>query len=820
LWTPHRGRGRRDDSPLSALTSQLLDRSPAGQCIRCYAVYAEPFWRAAGLTGVGTDLDDPPGLSIDIAPRDGRPGVLSAYIFGPPARHWAAASSAERKQVFLDGLVKRFGPQAASPEHYDERDWAAQEYSRRDMFAHYAPGVLTGFGRAFLKAAAAAPPYAPQTVHRRGRARPRTRPWPLHRGRASEAPIHYGFLLPPCWEIAIITQVVNFGGLQLVSGTVCAPAEDYIAMRQRRIRLELEPLEQRCLLSSDPILNWNAIAIEVNRLSYSGGVVNDQVGPTRSSRALAIESVAMFDAWNSIHRQFTPYLVRAPEANDASDVAAVAVAAHDTLVAMYPHQQAFIDAALGETLAELPDVPHTTRGIKVGRYVAQAVLAARADDRSQIPGQYTPDGLPGHHQADPLNLDQGFLTPAWGGVMPFGIPNTAAVPTPPVPSLTSAEYTQAFDQVKALGEENSTVRTLDQTEIGIYWGYDVARGLGDPPRLYNQIARVIAGQENNSVADNARMFALINIAMADAGIQCWGVKYRDICWRPIVAIRQAGTDGNPDTAVDPSWQPLGAPRSNPLPTEHVNFTPPFPSYTSGHATFGGAAFKIMADFYQTDDVHFSIPFTFISDEFNGVTTDIHQSIPPIILNYICQIEPRHFTSFSQAAAENAASRIFLGIHYRFDAIQGVSAGDRIADIDFDTLLRPLHGDRPTHVPSVDFAAQIDAYLNNTYLTFFASQRGRGGELDAYLNNTHLTLFTSQPGRGRGVELVIAPPTGAVNAMASLSANGLTSEKQDPSNHTDTVALGTHAIVPAASSTGRVNRPAKRQVWAQADELFS
>jgi monoamine oxidase len=141
--------GRIDhDPPLPAVKSQLLDRSPAGQCIRCYAVYAEPFWRAAGLTGVGTDMDGPPGLSIDITPRDGRPGVLSAYIFGPPARHWAAASQAERKQVFLDGLVKRFGPQAASPEHYDERDWAAQEYSRGDMFAHYAPGLLTGFGRA------------------------------------------------------------------------------------------------------------------------------------------------------------------------------------------------------------------------------------------------------------------------------------------------------------------------------------------------------------------------------------------------------------------------------------------------------------------------------------------------------------------------------------------------------------------------------------------------------------------------------------------------------------------------------------------------
>ena len=125
------------------------------------------------------------------------------------------------------------------------------------------------------------------------------------------------------------------------------------------------------------------------------------------------------------------------------------------------------------------------------------------------------------------------------------------------------QYTDAFNQVKALGSDlgQNTVRTTDETEIGLFWGYDVARGLGDPPRLYNQIARVIAEQEGNSVGENARMFALINIAMADAGIQCWGVKYRDIFWRPIVAIRRASEDGNPDTIADPNWAPLGAPRN-------------------------------------------------------------------------------------------------------------------------------------------------------------------------------------------------------------------------------------------------------------------
>src|SRR5262245_2951456 len=476
-------------------------------------------------------------------------------------------------------------------------------------------------------------------------------------------------------------------------------------------RLEVEQLEDRSLLSVDPILEWNANAIEVNRVSYSGGVTNDEIGPTRSSRALAIEHVAMFDAWNSINKQFTKYLVMAPDANNASDEAAVAQAAHDTLLAMYPSQQTFIDTALSNSLARIADGKKKDRGIAVGKYVANAILTARTGDGSEIPGSYVPDGVAGHHVADPLNPDQGFLTPAWGGVKPFGISSVGDIVTRTVPAMTTQEYTDAFNQVKALGQDlgSNTVRTTDQTEIGIFWGYDVARGLGDPPRLYNQIARVIATQENNTVADNARMFALINIAMADAGIQCWGVKYRDIFWRPIVAIRRAAEDGNPNTFADPNWSPLGAPRSNPLPSEHVNFTPPFPSYTSGHATFGGAAFKIMADFYQTDDIDYKLPFDFISDEFNGVTRDILQQIPDLVTNFIREIKSRHYTSFSQAAAECAASRIYLGIHWRFDAIQGVSAGDRIADIDFNTWLRPLHGRQTYAVRTVNFVAQIDAY---------------------------------------------------------------------------------------------------------------
>src|SRR5262249_19194639 len=162
--------------------------------------------------------------------------------------------------------------------------------------------------------------------------------------------------------------------------------------------------------------------------------------PTASSRALAIVHAAMFDAWNSINHQYTPYLTEAPNADGASDEAAVAKAAHDTLVAMYPHQQAFIDSALTETLSHGPNGEAQTRGVSRGKYVAQQTLAARANDGPQSPGVYVPDGQIGHHQPDPLNPNQGFLGPAWGEVTPFAIPSTDAIPVPTVPALNSLEY--------------------------------------------------------------------------------------------------------------------------------------------------------------------------------------------------------------------------------------------------------------------------------------------------------------------------------------------------------------------------------------------
>ena len=162
---------------------------------------------------------------------------------------------------------------------------------------------------------------------------------------------------------------------------------------------------------------------------------------------------------------------------------------------------------------------------------------------------------------------------------------------PPPPALDSPEYAAAFNEVKNFGGDgvnSPTEHTPEETEIGLFWAYDGTKGLGTPPRLYNQIARTLAVQQHNTEYQNARMFALINVAMADAGIACWNEKYVYDLWRPVTGIRNADQDGNPLTEADPNWTPLGAPASNQSGTD---FTPPFPSYASGHATFGAASLK-------------------------------------------------------------------------------------------------------------------------------------------------------------------------------------------------------------------------------------
>jgi hypothetical protein len=300
-----------------------------------------------------------------------------------------------------------------------------------------------------------------------------------------------------------------------------------------------------------------------------------------------------------------------------------------------------------------------------------------------------PGEEPGDWRIDPISQIPVALGAHWGEVAPFVLESTDQFRTPAPPALTSPEYTAAFNEVLALGGDGLTTPTLrsdEQTFIGTYWAYDGTPSLCAPPRLYNQIAVQIAQQRRSDLMETARLLALVNTAMADAGTAIWESKYHWALWRPVTGIRESdpGTgptglgDGNDDTLGDPGFSPLGAPASN---LSALNFTPPFPAYPSGHAGFGGALFQTLRRFYRTD----AIAFTFVSDEFDGVTQDNQGNVRPLL--------PRSFTSLSQAEEENGQSRIYLGIHWSFDKTEGIAQGRAVADWVFEHAFRPARRDR-------------------------------------------------------------------------------------------------------------------------------
>jgi hypothetical protein len=248
--------------------------------------------------------------------------------------------------------------------------------------------------------------------------------------------------------------------------------------------------------------------------------------------------------------------------------------------------------------------------------------------------------------------------------------------------MSTPAYAAAYDEVLRLGGDGivtPTERTEDQTHIGIYWAYDGTPSLCAPPRLYNQLATKLT-EGLTDVRQLARMYALVNVAMADAGIAAWESKYFYKFWRPVIGIREADEgmgplgqgDGNAATVADPTYSPLGAPASN---LTGPNFTPPFPAYPSGHATFGGALFQVMRRILGTDDV----TFTFTSDEFNGTTVGNDGQVRPLL--------PRTFTSLSQAEEENGQSRIYLGIHWSFDKTEGIAQGRKVGNYVVDRAFR-------------------------------------------------------------------------------------------------------------------------------------
>lgn len=437
----------------------------------------------------------------------------------------------------------------------------------------------------------------------------------------------------------------------------------------------------------DVILFWNGVTLQACSNDYNTDIIQtpDQLGPTTTVRAFAIIHGAMYQTFKQFDQIYQKLFssesgqrIKGSQRANALQ-AAIAEAAYLTLNAMYPQQPTLFDEVFDGYIEIIRNQGHSRyivrMGISVGEYVASAILKARSSDNSQLPGSYTPINQPGYHQVDPTHPNQSFLSPNWGNVTTFVIPSAMQYLASNVVGdsvatrlqyINSQQYINDYNEVIALGTRDSHIRTADQTEIGIFWGYDGSGKAGVPPRHYNQAVRVIAIQMKNTLAQNARLFALVNYALGDAAIAAWLAKYHFSFWRPIVGIRT----GTASTPAISDWLPLGAPADG----HGDNFTPPFPSYVSGHSTFGSATFETLRLFYGTDNIQYELG----SDEYNGITRDS-------ITGQVRPLRIRKYQSFTQAEDENFLSRIYLGVHWRIDQAQGKVVGRAIAQYIFAHL---------------------------------------------------------------------------------------------------------------------------------------
>lgn len=397
-------------------------------------------------------------------------------------------------------------------------------------------------------------------------------------------------------------------------------------------------------LHADPVLDWNDALLSAARAA--------RLNPPAFSRAAAIVHVAIADAANGVTRWHQPYLVSDLAPAGTSWDAAVSSAAYTSAMALITHadtQRTNFTALYEASLAAIPDGEAKTRGIAWGQTVANAVLNLRSSDGSTANVPYTNAPAPGVWRPT-LPANAAALLPGWGRVTRFTMPpSQRPLPHQP-PGLETSAYALEYDLVRRLGAKTGSERTADQTEIAHFWS-DGA-GTETPPGHWNHIARDVTVARGNNAQSNARLFALLNLALADSAILCWDAKYEYNLWRPITAIREADTDGNPGTAADPAWEPLIA-------------TPPFPEYTSGHATFSRAAARTLGLLFGSD----AIAFEARSDGLPGVV--------------------RSFKSFSAAADESGVSRLYGGIHWPSANIAGQTLGFALGNHIVEHFLAPL-----------------------------------------------------------------------------------------------------------------------------------
>ena len=494
-------------------------------------------------------------------------------------------------------------------------------------------------------------------------------------------------------------------------------ATRYRRSRWKAARPGIEALDGRCLLSADVVIQWNQAVL--------AAISNDKPTIGFLTRDLAIVQSAIYDAVNAVDHTSGAFLVQADAPAGASPVAAAAAAGLFTASALFPTDTASFQATYQASLAGVPDGQAKTDGIAVGQSVAEQTLLARANDGANAVVSYTPGTNPGDWQPTPPGFAPA-QTPQWPDVTPFALNSGSQFRPGPPPALTSAAYTAAFNEVKDLGSATSILRTAQQTDIAKFW-----EGKAGTPQIagyWNEIAQSAALSRGNTLDQDARLFAQLNVALADEAIAFFDAKYTYNRWRPVTAIQLAGQDGNPDTVADPNWLPLNNTANN-------------PSWVSAHAGITGAAAATLADFFGTDNVGFSLT----SQDVKG---EIHS-----------------FSSFSAAATEVENSVVWSGNHFRFDVTAGDTQGRSVAQFIDQNFFKPLPGSvyQQTNLTSdvPGLASTTDPNLQNPW----GLSQTPDGQFRVADNHAGVATLYNADGRVMGSPITIPTPPGVTPPAA-------------------------------------------------------
>ena len=411
--------------------------------------------------------------------------------------------------------------------------------------------------------------------------------------------------------------------------------------------LVVAPFSWNQVAKADAVTDWNAIAVQT--IVNAGATHGSAIGFLDN----ATVQVAVYDAVQAYSGGFRPYHTQIAGAS-GSPIAAVAAAAHDVLVSRFPAQTGALDTIFNDYLTS-HGLAANDPGIAVGKQAAAGIVALRANDGSfpLNPPPFTGSNAlgvwrptPSYQPGPPPSLAPG-LAPWLAKVTPFTLTSPAQYRPLGPPPLGSQLYAKAYNEIKGLGARFNSTRTADQTNLALFWNTNYLVS-------WNKALRDIAIAKGLVIDDSARLLALANLAMADAGITAWDTKYHYVFWRPVTAIQEGDSDGNPYTAGDPNWQPF------------IN-TPNYPEYSSGANNVTGAATRMLALFFGTDHMTFSMTST----------------------NAASPQQTRTYSRFSDVAEDVVNARIYEGIHFRFADVEARKQGRHVAQWAYAHFLRPV-----------------------------------------------------------------------------------------------------------------------------------